>query len=116
MKRDYHPSYIMVDEDGMICNIAVGDNYEDMNRIARAVYGNNAFAIEYRYAVSIGDKCRNNIFYNVDENGNETLAEYLPSDEESITALQAENKRLKYESNELMLALAEMIGGDTYAK
>ena len=34
-----HQVYAMVDEKGMVQNVTVGDNYEEANRIARAVYG-----------------------------------------------------------------------------
>lgn len=116
MKMNYQSTYIMVDEDGIVRNIAVGENYEDMNRVTRASYGENAFAVEYRWAVGIGDVFKNNIFYNVNEDGNEIPAEYIPSEEENIAALKAENERLKLESNNLTLALAEMIGGGIYAE
>ena len=47
-------AYIQVDGDGAVQNIAMFENYEDANRITRAVYGDQAFAAEYRYAVRPG--------------------------------------------------------------
>lgn len=39
-------AYIQVDSDGDVQNIAMFENYEDANRITRAVYGDHAFAAE----------------------------------------------------------------------
>ena len=47
-------AYIQVDSDGAVQNIAMFENYEDANRITRAVYGDHAFAAEYRYVVRPG--------------------------------------------------------------
>lgn len=41
-----HQIYAMVDENGIVQNITVGDNYEESNRIARAVYGEKALAVD----------------------------------------------------------------------
>ena len=44
-----HQVYSMVDENGIVQNITVGDNYEDANRIARAVYGSRNFVLNVYY-------------------------------------------------------------------
>lgn len=107
-------AYIMVDGDGAVQNIAMFENYEDANVITRAVYGDNAFAAEYCYAVRPGglDRFHDGRFWIVNEEGFETEAEYIPTDQDKINMLENENNRLKRESDELTLALAEMIGGD----
>lgn len=87
MKREIKIPYILIDDTGTVQNIAMFDNYEDANQVARACYGDNALAQEYRYAVSMGDIFRDGFFYNIDEDGNEELAEYIPSDEEQIRDL-----------------------------
>ena len=106
-------AYIQVDGDGAVQNIAMFENYEDANRITRAVYGDQAFAAEYRYAVRPGgvDRFHDGRFWTVAEDGTETEAEYIPTEQDKINALQAENAQLKAESNDLTLAMAEMIGG-----
>lgn len=111
-------AYIQVDSNGTVQNIAMFENYEDANRITRAVYGNQAFAAEYRYAVRPGgvDRFHDGRFWTVSENGAETEAEYIPSDQDKINMLQAENEQLKKESNELTLAMAELIGGVSYVE
>ena len=41
-----HQVYAVIDADGRIQNVMVCDNYEDANQIARAVYGDEAFAVD----------------------------------------------------------------------
>lgn len=67
-------AYIQVDGDGAVQNIAMFENYEDANRITRAVYGDQAFAAEYRYAVRPGgvDRFHDGRFWTVAEDGTET--------------------------------------------
>lgn len=103
MKRELSKPYIMVDSDGTVQNIAMCDNYEEANQVARAVYGDEAFADEYKWLVGIGDKYRDGIFYTVDENG-EKLAEYIPTEAEQISQLTQTN-------DALTIAMADMIGG-----
>lgn len=111
-------AYIQVDGNGFVQNIAMFENYEDANRITRIVYGDQAFAAEYHYAVRPGgtDRFHDGRFWTVSEDGTETEAEYIPTDQEKINMLQAENSQLKEESNELTLAMAEIIGGSTNVK
>lgn len=111
-------AYIQVDSDGAVQNIAMFENYEDANRITRAVYGDQAFAAEYRYAVRPGgvDRFHSGRFWHMNEDGTETEAEYIPTEQDKINALQKENAQLKAESNDLTLAMAEVIGGDGYVE
>lgn len=111
-------AYIQVDGEGIVQNIAMFTDYENANRITRAVYGDQAFAAEYRYAVRPGgvDRFHDSRFWRVEEDGTETEAEYIPTEQDKISALQLENAQLKTESNELILALAEVIGGSGNVK
>ena len=52
----------------------------------------------------------------MNEDGTETEAEYIPTEQDKINALQKENAQLKAESNDLTLAMAEVIGGDGYVE
>ena len=81
-------AYIQVDGDGAVQNIAMFENYEDANRITRAVYGDQAFAAEYRYAVRPGgvDRFHDGRFWTVAEDGTETEAEYIPTEQDKINA------------------------------
>ncbi len=107
MIREFAKPYIMLDGDGKIYNIEMHISYEDANQFARAVYGDGAAADEYRYLVQIGDIKKDGIYYNVDETGNLTVAEYIPSDEEKINQLQTTNTALSNQLTEAQLALTE---------
>lgn len=100
--------YIVVN-DGMVENITMFDTYEDANRMTRNAYGSEAFAAEYRYSVKPGDKFRDGWFWNVDAEGKETKAEYIPTEKEMISQLASENEMLT-------LAMAELIGGGSGAE
>ena len=107
MIREFAKPYIMLDGNGKIYNIEMHISYEDANQFARAVYGDDAAADEYRYLVQIGDIKKDGIYYNVDETGNLTVAEYIPSDEEKINQLQTTNTALSNQLTEAQLALTE---------
>ena len=87
MKRETKYPYIMVDSEGVVQNIALFDDYASANTLTKACYGDGACAYAYRYAVSIGDRCVDGTFYVEDEKGVLTEAEYIPSDEDQISAL-----------------------------
>ena len=96
-----HEVYALI-HDGMVQNIVVAYSYEDANRVARAVYGNGAIAVDcLQYPCEVGDKYVNGVFYKAD---GVTLIECIPTQEHQVAQLQQENA-------ELTLALADMIGG-----
>lgn len=107
MIREFAKPYIMLDKDGKIYNIEMHTSYEEANQFARNVYGDGAAADEYRYLVQIGDIKKDGIYYNVDETGDLTVAEYIPSDEEKINQLQTNNATLSDQLTEAQLALTE---------
>ena len=105
-----HQVYAMIDEEGTVQNIMVCDNYEDANQIVRAVYGDNAIAVDcLQYPCQEGDKYHDGKFWHVEEDGTETEIPYVPTQEQQVAVLQSLN-------NELTLAMAEMIGGETSAE
>lgn len=87
-------------------NITVCDNYAMADYLAKATYGTEAFAVDcLQYPCGIGDKYRNGLFYRVDEKTKEeVIIEYVPTQEQQVQQLSAENE-------ELMIAMADMIGG-----
>lgn len=109
MIREFAKPFIMVDDatNGKVRNIAMFDSYEDANRVTRLVYGDNAFAEEYKYLVSAGDTFHDGFFWNVmkpdeeHEEAWEQQAEYIPTDSEQIDTLEAAQE-------EQTLALAEV--------
>lgn len=107
MIREFAKPYIMRDGNGKIYNIEMHTSYEDANQFARAVYGDDAAADEYRYLVQIGDIKKDGVYYNVGENGELTEAEYIPSEEEQISRLESVNNTLSDQLTETQLALTE---------
>lgn len=91
--------------DDEIKNIIVCDNYELANFLARATYGESAFAVDcLQYQCVIGGKYRNGNFYNVNEDGTETILDRIPTPEEEVGIIKEDN-------TELTLAMADILGG-----
>lgn len=83
-------------------NVVVADNYEDANQVTRAVYGDDAVAVDcLQYPCQIGDKYIDGVFYKKD---GVTPIEYIPTQEQQVAQLQMDN-------DELTIAMADMIGG-----
>ncbi|MBE7718823.1 hypothetical protein [Lacrimispora indolis] len=77
--------------EGEIKNVIVCDNYEMANWLARASYGNNAFAIDcLQYPCGIGDKYHDGAFYHVGNDGNETEVKPVITAEQEVQALNAQ--------------------------
>lgn len=71
-------------------NIFICENYELANQIARASYGNNAFAEETtRYATKIGDNYKNGIFFHRLEDGSLAEVMYIPTEKDNIVELRS---------------------------
>lgn len=87
-------------------NVIVCDNYELANYLARATYGETAFSVDcLQYPCQIGDKYHEGLFWRVDpDTGEESAVEYIPTQEQQVQQLSVEN-------TELMIAIADMIGG-----
>lgn len=94
IKEDYmsvHQIYSMIDDAGIIQCISTFDNYEDANLITRAVYGDNAIAVEcQQYPCGPGDIFRDNRFWRVQEDGTEKEIEYMPTQEQQVAMLTAQ--------------------------
>lgn len=86
---------------GEVKAVGVAYSYEDANRVARCVYGDDAFAVDCLYCpCQEGDTYIDGSFYAPDG----TVRPWLPTQEQQISQLLAENQ-------ELTMALADMIGG-----
>ena len=92
--------------EGEVKNITVCDNYELANYIAKATYGPEAFAVDcLQFPCKIGDKFHDKRFWRINEETNEEIEiQYVPTQEQQVQQLSAENE-------ELMIAMADMIGG-----
>lgn len=82
------PIYALIYQDE-VKNRFECENYELANVLARASYGDSAFAVDTtRYATGIGDKYKNETFYHILENGVLEEAMYIPTEKDNISELQ----------------------------
>lgn len=94
--------------DGKVQNVIVCDNYELANRLARACYGADAFSVDcQQYPCSPGDAYRDGIFYRRNEDGTESVIEYVPTQEQKVAELEGQREADQAEITALQLALAE---------
>ena len=92
-------------KDSIVKNIIVATDIESAQMVSRAIFGEDAFAIEVTYVPCMeGDIYRNHDFFRIDEDGNEVLIERIPTEADEI-------KRLNQENQELTFLLADLIGG-----
>ncbi|WP_313069725.1 hypothetical protein [Lacrimispora sp.] len=76
--------------DGFVKNKFECENYELANVLARASFGDEAFAVETtRYATIIGDKYENGVFHHVLEDGSLEEVIYIPTEKDNIAELQS---------------------------
>lgn len=74
--------------DGIVQNVIVCDNYEMANYLARASYGDVAFAVDcLQYPCGIGDHYHNGAFWTVGEDGFDVPIEPIPTQEQQVAAL-----------------------------
>lgn len=95
--------------DETVQNVIVCDNYELANYLARAVYGETAFAVDcLQYQCQMGDKYIEGVFYHVDpETKEQTVIQYMPTQEQQVYQLQSDKKRLEEELTSTQIALTE---------
>ena len=103
-----HQVYALI-SDNIVQNVCVCDNYEMANYIARASYGDEAFAVDcLQYPCGVGFSYHDGNFYYVDaETREETQVEYVPTQEEQVFMLQIEADKAKEELTNTQLALVE---------
>ena len=102
-----HEVYALI-YDGIVRNVCVANNYEQANWTARCAYGDDAYAVDCLYCpCEEGDTYVDGTFYAPDG----TARPWLPTQEQQLAQLQAESELLRQESQEMTLALADMIGG-----
>ena len=96
-----HEVYAMICNE-TVQNVCVAYSYEDANRVARAVYGSSAFAVDcLQYPCENGDRCIAGRFYKAD---GVTEIQSVPTQEQRVAQIETENA-------ELTIALADLIGG-----
>lgn len=97
-----HQVYAMIYEEE-VKNVFVCDNYGKANFLARATYGDDAFAVDcLQFPCYAGCKYKENTFYEMD--GTKVI-EYVPTQEQQVQKLKTENTNLQltlteqYEAN-----------------
>lgn len=94
---------------GKVENIFICDNYELANWLSRQAYGDGAVAVECsQYPCVIGDTYHDGQFWRVGEDGEETQVPYIPTPEQQVEALSAENIALQQQLTDTQLALCEV--------
>lgn len=103
-----HQVYALISEE-KVQNICVCDDYEMANFIARATYGNDAFAVDcLQYACTLGDFYRDGLFYKVNqETSEEVVIEYTPTQEQQVFTLTQEVDATNNELTQTQIALVE---------
>ena len=91
-------------------NLIICQDYEMANYLARAVYGDNAFAVNcLQYPCKLGDKYIEGVFYHVDpETKEKTVIQYVPTQEQQVQQLQSDKEILVEELTSTQLALTEL--------
>lgn len=89
---------------GVVQNIIVCDNYPTADHLTKCIYGSEAFAVDcLQYKCSVGDKYHDGCFWYVDpETGEEVQIPYIPTQEQQVSALTAENAELNSTINTLL--------------
>ena len=94
---------------GEVKNTIVGDYY-NCNEIAKAEYGDNAFAVEItQIPAAIGDKYINGTFQRLNESGQYTAIDPVPTEAQQIETLTQENASLREYVNDISLTLTAFI-------
>ena len=109
IRMTVHEVYAQIWE-GKVQNIIVCDNYEMANYLSRMSYGEEGFAVECsRYACTLGDFYHDGAFWRRDpETGEESEVKRIPTSEEQVAKLEAENAVLQQQVTDTQLALCEV--------
>ena len=102
-----HQVFAMIDGKGNVLNVAVCDNYELANQLARDVYGEDSIAVDcLQYPCGIGDKYIDNRFYHVLDDGSLEEIQYVPTQEQQVSTLNSM-------MDDTVIGLAQlMVGGE----
>lgn len=89
-----YQNYAMIQND-TVMSINVVEDYTEANRLAQALYGEVGLAVDVtQYHVKEGDKYRNGLFYSVAEDGTETIIDPIPTVDQEVSMLRAENDQI----------------------
>ena len=109
----YQRVWAQIDENGIVQNRIVCDDYETANEVSRCTYGEKALAVQINnWDTNVGDKYIDGEFYAPD---GETKRDYIPDLEDEVkVAKNTANANIE-DITAVQLAMAEMyetmIGG-----
>ncbi len=93
---------------GVVANVVVG-TFADCDAVAKASYGNNAFAVEVtRIPVQSGDAYHDGVFERT-ENGETVIIEALPTEADSINTLNNLLNSMRLELDAVSLSVLDLV-------
>lgn len=93
---------------GVVANIVVG-NYEECNKVAVDLYGEQAFAVEVtRIPVQINDTYHDGIFERT-ENGETVTIQPLPTESDNIETLKSLISNVRLELDAVSLSVLDLV-------
>lgn len=93
---------------GVVANVVVG-TFADCDAVAKASYGNNAFAVEVtRIPVQSGDAYHDGVFERT-ENGETVIIEALPTEADSINTLNNLLDSMRLELDAVSLSVLDLV-------
>lgn len=93
---------------GVVANVVVG-TFADCDAVAKASYGNNAFAIEVtRIPVRSGDAYHDGVFERT-ENGETFTIEALPTEADNINTLNNLINTMRLELDAVSLSVLDLV-------
>lgn len=102
-----HEVYALI-FNGVVANVVVG-TYTDCDAVAKATYGNNAFAVEVTYIpVQPEDTYHDGIFERTVDGSTITVTPVL-SEEQQISQLLAANKAIRDELDAVSLSVLDLV-------
>lgn len=94
---------------GVVEAVCVGDNWEEVNAVARCAFGEEAFAVDVTYChVSRGDLYHDGCFWRVnEETGEEKMIPFEATEAEEIAVLKEKNTQLTSDLSSTMAQLTD---------
>ena len=90
-----HQIFALIDENQIVQNVTLCENYTEANRLAVAIYGTDAIAAECtQWGCQVGDIFRENAFYLTKEDGTEERLTMYPTEEQEVFKLKTENEEM----------------------
>lgn len=102
-----HEVYALI-FNGVVANVVVG-TFADCNAVAKASYGEGAFAVEVtRIPVQSGDAYHDGVFERT-ENGETVTIEALPTESDNIETLKSLISNVRLELDAVSLSVLDLV-------